>query len=135
MPVARAAASALRAALPSQLGASSSGEGKIRHSDVMPQVCRRRPSSAIFPALPVARTRWLGTVTRGSSRNSRRVLASSRNAPRRQLVTIFTPCLWTPRVVMHSWEASMTTPTPRGWSTSWTASATWRVSFSWIWSR
>ena len=34
-------------------------------------------------------------------RNSARVLASLRNAPSILLVTIDTPSLWTPRVVMH----------------------------------
>jgi hypothetical protein len=47
-------------------------------------------------------------------RNSARVRASSRNVPSIWLVTIDTPRLCTPRVVMHSWLASITTPTPRG---------------------
>ena len=51
-------------------------------------------------------------------KNSARVLASARNVPTILLVTIDTPRLCTPRVVMHWWTASITTPTPRGLSTS-----------------
>src|SRR3546814_9975004 len=50
-------------------------------------------------------------------RNSARVRASSRKPPSIFDVTMLTPRLWMPRVVMHSWVASTTTPTPRGLST------------------
>ena len=52
-----------------------------------------------------------------------------------RLVTVSAPGLRTPRMVMQWCSASMTTATPLGWSTRWMASATWTVSFSWIWSR
>ena len=44
--------------------------------------------------------------------NSRRVEGLSRNAPSIFEVTIETPGLRTPRVVIHWWAASMTTATP-----------------------
>ena len=49
-----------------------------------------------------------------------------------RLVTMATPDLCTPRVVMHWCAASITTATPRGCSTSWMVLAIWAVSFSWI---
>ena len=52
-------------------------------------------------------------------RNSRRVSGSLRKAPSMVEVTIVTPGLWTPRVVMHWCWASMTTATPLGSSTLW----------------
>jgi hypothetical protein len=44
-------------------------------------------------------------------------------------------CFSTPRIIMHMWYASITTPTPRGWSTSSMAFATCSVSRSCTWSR
>src|SRR5204863_5542657 len=70
-----------------------------------------------------------------SLRNSSRVLASSRNAPRSALVTVFEFCFSTPRIIMQRWYASITTPTPSGVSTRQSASATWSVSRSCTWSR
>ena len=64
--------------------------------------------------------------------SSRRVSGSSRKAPSMRLVTMLTPGLWTPRVVMHWCPASITTPTPRGYNTSLIVEAIWTVSFSWI---
>jgi hypothetical protein len=52
-----------------------------------------------------------------ADKNSWRVLAWVLNIPNIQLVTIVTSDLWTPLVVMHSWAASTTTPTPKGFST------------------
>jgi uncharacterized protein (DUF779 family) len=46
------------------------------------------------------------------------------------LVTMVTPGLWMPRVVMHWWAASITTATPLGCSTSLMVLAIWAVSFS-----
>src|SRR5258706_10288378 len=60
-----------------------------------------------------------------SRRNSSRVLASSRNAPRSALVTVLEFCFSTPRIIMQRWYASITTPTPSGLSTAHSASATW----------
>ena len=51
-------------------------------------------------------------------RNSCRVSAWSRNTPSMRLVTRLTPVLCTPRVVMQSCVASITTATPCGLSTS-----------------
>ena len=50
-------------------------------------------------------------------RNSRRVSECSRKAPIMLDVTMVTPVLWTPRVVMHWCAASITTATPLGCST------------------
>src|SRR5690606_33400484 len=66
------------------------------------------------------------------ARNSRRVRGSSRKAPSMRLVTMFTPVLCTPRVLMHSCAASITTATPRGFRTSCSVLAICAVSFSWI---
>lgn len=52
------------------------------------------------------------------AKNSRRVAGSSRKEPSMRLVTMLTPGLRIPRVVMHWCAASMTTATPRGFSTS-----------------
>ena len=49
-----------------------------------------------------------------------------------RLVTMLTPGLRIPRVVMHWCAASMTTPTPRGFSTSCKVSEICDVSASWI---
>ena len=49
---------------------------------------------------------------------SARVRSSLRNRPSRQEVTVLQFCFSTPRIIMHRWEASMTTPTPIGCSTS-----------------
>src|SRR5690606_6922649 len=68
-------------------------------------------------------------------RNSERVRASSRKPPSIFEVTMLTPRLCTPRVVMHSWLASTTTPTPRGLSTSWMTAAICAVIFSCTWKR
>ena len=68
-------------------------------------------------------------------RNSARVRASSRKVPSILLVTMLTPRLWMPRVVMHSCEPSTTTPTPSGCSTSWMTSAICAVIFSCTWKR
>src|SRR5436309_12639229 len=68
-------------------------------------------------------------------RNSSRVFASWSSAPRSALVTVFEFCFSTPRIIMQRWYASITTPTPKGSSTSMSASATWSVSRSWTWSR
>src|SRR5260221_8476676 len=70
-----------------------------------------------------------------SRRNSSRVFASWSSAPRRALVTSLEFCFSTPRIIMQRWYASITTPTPRGSSTSISASATWSVSRSWTCSR
>src|SRR5205823_10557832 len=70
-----------------------------------------------------------------SLRNSSRVLASCSSAPRSALVTVLEFCFSTPRIIMQRWYASITTPTPRGSSTSMSASATWSVSRSCTWSR
>ena len=51
-------------------------------------------------------------------RNSRRVLASDLKSPVIRLVTMLTPVLCTPRVGIHSCDASTTTVTPLGLSTS-----------------
>ena len=51
-------------------------------------------------------------------RNSSRVLGSSRKPPRSALVIVFEFCFSTPRIIMHRWNASITTPTPAGFSTS-----------------
>jgi hypothetical protein len=48
------------------------------------------------------------------ARNSRRVDGSVRKAPSMRLVTMLTPGLWTPRVVMHWCSPSITTATPSG---------------------
>src|SRR5215472_16023332 len=61
---------------------------------------------------------------------SRRLDGSSRKAPSIRLVTIVTPGLCTPRVVMHWWAASMTTATPLGCSTSSSVLAICAVIFS-----
>ena len=63
-------------------------------------------------------------------RNSLRVRASLRKVPVMRLVTIETPRLCTPRVVMHWCTASTTTPTPRGRSTSVMQSAICAESYS-----
>src|SRR3546814_273644 len=68
-------------------------------------------------------------------RNSARVRASSRKPPSIFDVTMLTPRLWMPRVVMHSWVASTTTPTPRGLSTPSIAVAICAVIFSCTWKR
>ena len=48
------------------------------------------------------RLHWLQNYPhRIADRNSRRVSDPVRNAPSMVLVTILTPVLWTPRVVMH----------------------------------
>ena len=52
-----------------------------------------------------------------AERNSRRVEESSRKAPIIWLVTIVRPVFSTPRVVIHPWLASITTPTPFGCKT------------------
>ena len=62
--------------------------------------------------------------------NSARVWMFSRNAPSRVLVTMDTPCLWTPRVVMQWCTASITTATPSGFSALLMHSAIWAVIFS-----
>ena len=49
-----------------------------------------------------------------------------------RLVTMVTPGLWTPRVVMHWCAASTTTATPFGFSTSLMVLAICAVIFSWI---
>src|SRR5690606_26872524 len=68
-------------------------------------------------------------------RNSARVRASSRKLPSMVEVTMLTPRLCTPRVVMHSWLASTTTPTPCGASTRWMQPAICAVIFSCTWKR
>src|SRR5438552_16101783 len=70
-----------------------------------------------------------------SRRNSSRVFASWSSAPRRALVIVLEFCFSTPRIIIQRWYASITTPTPRGSSTSMSASATWPVSRSCTWSR
>src|SRR2546430_6367755 len=70
-----------------------------------------------------------------SRRNSSRVFASCSSAPRKALVTVLEFCFSTPRIIMQRWYASITTPTPRGSSTSMSASATWSVRRSCTWSR
>ncbi len=86
----------------------------------------RRPRSrrTAFESRPVARSggrrsrhAQLAAWISMKRRNSARVRASSRNVPSIWLVIIDTPRLCTPRVVMHWCTASMTTPTPRGFST------------------
>src|SRR5450756_2774797 len=52
-----------------------------------------------------------------ADRNSCRVSNLFRKAPIIRLVTIVTPDLWTPLVVMHWCAASITTATPYGLST------------------
>ena len=49
-----------------------------------------------------------------SSKNSRRVRASVRNAPSIALVSANEFCFSTPRINMHRCVASTTTPTPNG---------------------
>ncbi len=83
-----------------------------------------------LPRLGPARALSLGGPI--MARSSRRVEGSSRKAPSMRLVTMQTPVLWTPRVVMHSWAASMITAVPKGCRTSWMVLAIWAVSFSWI---
>src|SRR6185312_1339747 len=51
-------------------------------------------------------------------RNSSRVFGSSRNDPSTAEVTVVEFCFCTPRIIMHRCAASITTPTPRGLSTS-----------------
>ncbi|MNT83720.1 hypothetical protein D3C72_2236290 [compost metagenome] len=65
-------------------------------------------------------------------RNSLRVAALSRNSPSITEVTIEEFCFSTPRIIMHMCCASMTTATPAAPVTLCTASATWRLRFSWI---
>jgi hypothetical protein len=64
--------------------------------------------------------------------SSRRVSGLPRKAPNMRLVTMATPGLWMPRVVMHWCWASMITATPRGCSTSLIVLAICAVIFSWI---
>ena len=52
-----------------------------------------------------------------------------------QDVTAIEFCFSTPRIIMQKCMASITTPTPRGWSVSWIVCATWTVSRSCTWSR
>src|SRR5439155_7634047 len=59
-----------------------------------------------------------------SRRNSSRVFASSSSAPRSALVTVLEFCFSTPRIIMHRWYASITTPTPRGYNNYMNAYAT-----------
>ena len=47
-----------------------------------------------------------------------------------QEVTAIEFCFSTPRIIMQKCMASMTTPTPLGWMTSWIVSAIWTVSRS-----
>ena len=68
-------------------------------------------------------------------RNSERVRPSSRNAPSMLEVTMLTPRLCTPRVVMHSCAPTTTTATPCGCSTSWMVRAICAVIFSCTWKR
>src|SRR5262249_54776818 len=70
-----------------------------------------------------------------SSMNSARVSAFSRNAPSIAEVTAFEFCFSTPRMSMHMCSASITTATPRGWSTSSMVWAIWVVRRSCTWSR
>lgn len=53
-----------------------------------------------------------------SVRNSDRVLMLLRNVPSIALVVANEFCFSTPRIIMHIWRASHTTPTPSGSSTS-----------------
>ncbi len=70
---------------------------------------RIHSSSCIFPVLYRRRAvdpaqTLIGPPLPGVpiiARNSRRVVGSSRKAPSMVLVTMLTPGLWTPRVVMH----------------------------------
>src|ERR1700679_259276 len=84
------------------------------------------------PARRVEGDEALGEVERGhvqpstwdaglpmTLRNSRRVSGFLRNSPCIAEVTMLTPVLCTPRVVMHWCVASMTTATPLGSSTVW----------------
>ena len=73
--------------------------------------------------------------THGRSGLTERVRASLRNEPSILLVIMDTPRLWMPRVVMHSCAASITTPTPRGCSTSLMQRAISAVIFSCTWKR
>ena len=54
----------------------------------------------------------------GEPQEFSRVFASVRKMPRMALVMVLEFCFWTPRIIMHRWEASTTTPTPRGASAS-----------------
>ncbi len=67
--------------------------------------------------------------------NSARVSGRSRKAPSIADVTAFEFCFSTPRISMQRWIASITTATPRGWSTSFSVFAIWVVSRSCTWSR
>ena len=68
-------------------------------------------------------------------RNSARVRASSRKLPSIREVTMLTPRLCTPRLVMHSWAPSTTTPTPSGASARSMQPAICAVIFSCTWKR
>src|ERR1700688_830860 len=52
-----------------------------------------------------------------NDRNSVRVSCSSRKQPSIDEVTAAECCFSTPRFIMQRWRASMTTPTPCGWTT------------------
>ena len=68
-------------------------------------------------------------------KNSSLVFALERIHPSMQLVVVVLEVFWTPRITMHKWPDSITTPTPRGFRTSEIAKATCLVSLSWTWSR
>ena len=59
----------------------------------------------------------LASLNLMAERNSSRVSGRVLNVPNKQLVSIVTPGLCTPLVVMHSCVASTITPTPYGFST------------------
>src|SRR5690606_17020221 len=79
--------------------------------------------------------RYLPGPTSMNCRNSARVRASSRKLPSMLEVIMLTPRLCTPRVVMHSWAPSITTPTPRGCSARSMQLAICEVIFSCTWKR
>lgn len=70
-----------------------------------------------------------------SVRNSSRVFGSSLKTPNMVLVTVLLFIFWTPRITMHMWVASMTTPTPVGCRASVIATAICLVNLSWTCSR
>ena len=64
--------------------------------------------------------------------NSARVVAFDRKLPSTLDVTITEFCFSTPRIIMHRWRHSITTPTPSAPTLSRTARAISAVSLSWI---
>ena len=100
--------------------AGQSGVGPITRFDASAFAARIADSKSA-PIASIALIRF---------KNSDRVLTSVRNVPSIELVVASEFCFSTPRIIMHKWEASMTTATPRGFKVSLIASRIWVVNRS-----